>query len=276
HLRSALGLRAGTARLVAGRRLGASGHFLRLALHALRAVTHRPLLLTSFREERAPAAARYGSSGTPTTTSALAEWCGSAAGGRSVAGRAAGVGVAAGRSRGELPVVAAGMEGEQEDAEGCVLAFLAERLGRGEGMEVLAARADDELADAALRVGSLARRLRSETLVAVGVPIEHDVCARPVQVLPEHGGVRVVSDNPRGEARVVPEGERAQRRVGFEVGPKPPLLGRACAASADAGAVGVERDQVPRANLERVVPAARISGRRPEIAEVAARGPAGV
>ena len=51
----------------------------------------------------------------------------------------------------------------------------------------------------------------------------------------------------------MPVGERAADGVCSEVGAEPGLLGRAgTAAAGDEGAVGVERDHMPRAELEGV------------------------
>src|ERR671931_589520 len=73
--------------------------------------------------------------------------------------------------RDELPAVARRQEDQLQHAEGFVVADLAVRDRRPEPTEVLPARADDELADASLRIGDSLRGLRCKPLVVVLVPV---------------------------------------------------------------------------------------------------------
>ena len=68
---------------------------------------------------------------------------------------------------------------------------------------------------------------------------------------------------------MVPVGERARRRVCREVGAQPLLLRRAGHAAARLGAVAVERDEVPGAQVVAVVARAGLAGGGAEVAEVA-------
>src|SRR5262245_32433319 len=95
----------------------------------------------------------------------------------------------------ELPVVAGGVEGKGEHAEG-----LAEDLGvglaDGEVLEVGPAGAAHELPDAVPRVEAAPGVLGGEALVVVVVTIEDDVDIAPVEVLPDGAHDRVVAVLP--------------------------------------------------------------------------------
>src|SRR5262249_40906748 len=130
---------------------------------------------------------------------------------------------------------------------------------------------DHELADSAGTVDLPARRAGGEALVVVVVSGEDDVRPRGVEVLPEGCGDRIVPVETGREPRVVPVGERAPGPMRREAATKPPLLGRARPAASDRGAVGVQRDEMPRADVEGVVPLPGRTGRLPEVLEVAGR-----
>ena len=140
---------------------------------------------------------------------------------------------------------------------------------RGEGAGLPAAGADHELADAVLRIGLAGRVLRRETLVVVVVPRQHDVRSGGVEGPPERVEGGVVAVRPRGEAGVMPVGERAGPGVGGEVVGQPAELRRARAAAADVGAVGVEDDDVPGAEVVAVPALGAVARRRSEVVEVA-------
>ena len=168
------------------------------------------------------------------------------------------------------------MERQLEHAERARVPDLAVVHNRPEAREVAAARADDELANAVGAVGVSVRILRREALVVVRMAVEDDIGTGGVEVLPERTG-DVRGAGCRREERVVPVGERAGRRVGGEIGLQPLLLQRAEAAGDDdAGVVGVESDEVPAADVERVVAPARITGGGAEVAEIAAGAARGV
>src|SRR5205085_12538780 len=73
----------------------------------------------------------------------------------------------------------------------------------------------------------------------------------------------------RREERVVEIGDRARRRVRREVRAQPLFLRRAASAAANLAAVRVERDQMPRSDVERVVSLRGVAGCRAEVGEVA-------
>src|SRR2546427_11646441 len=83
----------------------------------------------------------------------------------SVARAGARIGEALPRFGNELPVIDFGLEGELQDTEGCRIAQFAVGLRGAERAVILAARANDEFANATLGVGGAARSLRSEALV---------------------------------------------------------------------------------------------------------------
>src|SRR5205085_2511442 len=101
------------------------------------------------------------------------------------------------------------------------------------------------------------------------VPAEDDLRAGVVERLEQGLGRRIVAVLPRAEAGVVPVGERARGRMGGKVRAKPLLLRRAGAAAADLRAVGVERDQMPGADVVAVVAGGRAARGGAEVLEVA-------
>src|SRR5258708_36149099 len=98
---------------------------------------------------------------------------------------------------------------------------------------VLASRADDEFANAALRIGGAVWRLRSEALVIMIVAADHYVAVGIVECLEEwlHGEVVAVGA-ARTEERLGPVGERASSRMRGEVRAQPFFLGRTGFAAA--------------------------------------------
>src|SRR2546425_11848854 len=187
-----------------------------------------------------------------------------------VAAAGAAVGERLPRLGNELPVVAARVERQLEDAERVPVAHLTVRLrGTRDRVVVLAAGADDELANAAGRVRCAGRRLGREALIVVVVPVEDDVCARVVEVLPDRLHRDRVAVLPGAEARVMPVGERARRSMSRQVSAQPRLLPRARLAAAYSRAVAVDDDDVPGAELVAVVPAVRRTGGCAEVREVA-------
>ena len=104
----------------------------------------------------------------------------------------------------------------------------------------------------------------AEPLVVVVVAGEHQVGAEVVERLPDRLHRRVAAVAAGAEPGVVPVGQRAGSGIGREVGAEPQLLGRPGAAAADGRAVAVDRDQVPGADVEAVVPLGAIA-RRPAL-----------
>jgi len=117
------------------------------------------------------------------------------------------------------------MELDLEDAVRVVVPHLAVRLDRPFGVEVVAARTDDELSHAVLQVEVGGGVLRSEALVAVLVRVEHEVDAVRVEDVPERPASGSCCRGRCGaEARVVPDRERAEIRMCREVRREPRLL----------------------------------------------------
>ena len=140
------------------------------------------------------------------------------------------------------------------------------RLQRTVRVEVGAPGADDELAQTH-GVRRPARGLRREVLVVVAVAVEDEIGPAGVQRVPERlDGTGVAAG---GEERVVPVGQRAPTGVRGEVGPEPGLLRRALMAAADLGALRVQRDHVPCADVPGIVSARGITGGATEISVIA-------
>ncbi len=123
------------------------------------------------------------------------------------------------------PVIAISAQGQLDHAVGRIVAHLAVGADQEEVVELAAAGADDELADAARRVEGAGGRLRSEALIGMIVPVDHDVGVGIVQGLPQRLRCRGAAVLPGGEARVVPVGEgAASAAVQDEVVPQPAVL----------------------------------------------------
>src|SRR4051812_20281072 len=103
---------------------------------------------------------------------------------------------------------------------------------------VSAAGADDKLAYAADRVDHAGWRLWRKPLVNVVVGAQNQVGIMIVQRLPEWLGV-TCGAAARAEQRYMPVGQRAEVRVGGEIGLKPFSLRRAGATAARIPAIGI-------------------------------------
>src|SRR3954453_20916025 len=122
----------------------------------------------------------------------------------------------------EAPVVAVGVQGQAEDAEGAVPPDLAVGLRVAESAQVAAAGAHDELGHPFLGGGPSGVALWGEAFVAVLVPVEHDVDARVLQDLPEAGDALVVAPLVSGgEPGSVERLERAACAALGQVGGQP-------------------------------------------------------
>src|SRR5215213_263484 len=93
----------------------------------------------------------------------------------------------------EAPVVAVGVQGQAEDAEGAVPPDLAVGLRVAESAQVAAPGAHDELGHSFLGGGPSGVALWGEAFVAVLVSVEHDIDTRVLQYLPEAGDGLVVA-----------------------------------------------------------------------------------
>src|SRR5579863_8029523 len=69
----------------------------------------------------------------------------------------------------------------------------------------------------------------------------------------------------------MPKRERASARLIREVVAQPSLLSGTFVAATDLIAIAVERDDVPRAEIETIVPRGRVACARTEVAEVSRR-----
>src|SRR5713101_7857174 len=158
-----------------------------------------------------------------------------------VAFAAAGVGKALPCFGNELPVIAAGLEGELPDSEGGGIAQFAVGLRFTEGAVIFAAGANDELANAASGIWSTVRRLRGEALVIVLVAGDDELGVGIVKSLEEGLDGEVVAVSAAGtEERLVPIGERTGGGMRSEISAEPLFLGRTGFAAADGLAFAVQ------------------------------------
>src|SRR5260370_21580979 len=145
-----------------------------------------------------------------------------------------------------LPVVPMVVRCDLQHAEGAVAADFARGLRFAKASLIFAAGADDELTDAAGRVGNSVRVLRSETLVVVIVAVQYNVRAGRVKIIPEILHFRAVAVFIAGtETRHMPKRQRAVGPVLLEVLSQPLFLPRAFAAAADLRALARQLDDVP-------------------------------
>src|SRR5581483_7069114 len=142
------------------------------------------------------------------------------------------------------------------------VADLAVRLDVADFVVVVAAGADDELADAPRGVGVAVRVLGGEPFVDVLVAGEDDLGAGVVERGPERRHViRAAMLAARTEAGMMPVGERAAGWMGGQIGAEPTFLRRSRVAAADFVAVRIEGDDVPAAEVVTVVAGRRVAGR---------------
>ena len=195
----------------------------------------------------------------------------SATAGGVVAGGGAGVGERLAGLGDELPVVACGVQRQLEDAVGRGVAHLAVWRDRGDRGVVLAAGADDELADPAGRVGDPGGGLLGEALVDVVMAVQHDVCVGGIQRVPQRSCV--LGGAPAGaKQRDVEAGKRARRTVRRQIRRKPAALRARWRAATRIATVGIQDHHMPaRADIEAVVALPRLAGRRTPVREVPRR-----
>src|SRR5438132_9928599 len=110
--------------------------------------------------------------------------------------------------------------------------------------------------------------LRREALVVVLVGGDDDLGAGLVEVVPERCGVAPTPLDPGREHRIVPVREHALRGIRGQLGTQPGLLGRARTTTADGRALGVERNDVPPADVETVVTHSETPGGGTKVSEV--------
>ena len=168
----------------------------------------------------------------------------------SMAAGAAGVAEARAVDRHELPLIAAGVEREDRDAPGG-RAHLAVGCDARELVERGAAGADDELADAARRIGAAIRILRREALVGVVVAVDDEIDVEVVQRAPEVAHVGIVAVPAGAEEWPMP----IDRGAAVRCAPSS-LRSHRPAASRGRGQLAVQRDNAPGADGVAVEPVA--------------------
>ncbi len=166
-----------------------------------------------------------------------------------VAGGRAGVGERLAGDGQELPRVVERVEREQQGAVGHAVPHFAVRSRPAGILQVQAAGAHDELADAVDRICHPGRALRREPFVHGVVRINHDVGAVGVQGVPQrlHGGEVVGAGG--AEARPMPVREGALLGVRGQLRAQPLLLRR----THGHGDLVVQHHDVPRADVVAVV-----------------------
>src|SRR3954453_3957659 len=117
----------------------------------------------------------------------------------------------------KLPVVAGRVQRQLDDAERESIAHLAVGDWCAERVVILAARADNELANAARGVGYAGGILRRETLIIMGVAVDHQLGASIIQRLPDRLHRNGVTMFAGTKARVVPVSQRAVGRVRAQI-----------------------------------------------------------
>ena len=178
--------------------------------------------------------------------------------------------------RHELPGVAVCVQGELQDAER-LISHLAVGRDTAESPAAQSPRADNEFADPKGGIERTSRRLGREPLVVARVRVEHQLGAGGVEIGPEGQGRGAFGRGAGVERGQMPVGERALLgvcgKVRFE-----PLLLRRPGGHRD---LGVQRDDVPVAEVGAVVAARGVVGRGRELPQLSrevsqvARGPGG-
>ena len=127
--------------------------------------------------------------------------------------------------RDKIPFVTAGMQGEQQDAEGIVVANLARLVGLPQLVVRFSSRSHDKRTHALPRVGQAARIQRGESFVMVVVSGQHHIDSVPGQDFPEGAEMRLTAVVAGGIPGVVPIGQRAGSGIGFQIVAEPGQLG---------------------------------------------------
>src|ERR1700693_3150711 len=143
----------------------------------------------------------------------------------SVAIGAAGIGEALPCLRDELPIVALGFESQFQNAEGCRIARFAVGLRGPEGPNVLATRAGNEFANAALGIRGAFRILRGESFIVMVVTADDDLRAAFIKRLKERLYREIIAVSASGtEERLVPIGKGAGRGMLCKIRAQPFVL----------------------------------------------------
>ena len=100
--------------------------------------------------------------------------------------------------RDKIPFVTAGMQGEQQDAEGIVVANLARLVDLPRFVVRCSSPSHDKRTHALLRIGQAARIQRGESFVMVVVSGQHHIDSTPGQDFPEGAEMRLIAVVARG------------------------------------------------------------------------------
>ena len=117
----------------------------------------------------------------------------------------------------KIPFVTAGMQGEQQDAEGIVVANLARLVGLPQLVVRFSSRSHDKRTHALFPIGKAARIQRGNSFVMLVVSGQHHIDAVPGQDFPEGAEMRLIAVVAGGIPGVVPIGQRAGRGIGFQI-----------------------------------------------------------
>src|SRR6267154_2159623 len=166
----------------------------------------------------------------------------------------AGIGEALPRFWNELPVVAAGLEGELQDTESCGIANFAVADWRAKWAMVLAAGTNYEFANASRGISRAIGLLGSEPFVIMIMTADDHVGTGLIESLPESLHGQIVTMRATGtEQGLVPIGERTRGRMRGEIGAQPLFLRGAGVAAANVLAFAIQNDDVPGSELVAVV-----------------------
>src|SRR5215831_19114506 len=154
----------------------------------------------------------------------------------------------------EVPLVAVRQECQLENAVLAADLPLAVWFARHKSIVgVDAARADDELADAASRIAAAVGCLRGKPFIEMIVAVHHDLGAGVVKNLEKIPHPLIIAVLARREERMVPVGERASVGVRRQIGLQPRALRRSGTDAHAKLVVAVQRNEMPRPKIETVV-----------------------
>ena len=162
------------------------------------------------------------------------------------------------------------MQGQGDNAGILVVSYFTVRLNNVESVKTPSARADDKLANS-IRVCYTGGGLWAKPLVEVIVTGEDHVGLIILQGLPNGAHEPIVAVSSRTEQRMVPISQRTLGRIRGQIGAQPQLLRRTRLTTADLCTIAVERDQVPNAQVETIIPFVRWAGGHAKITKITGR-----
>src|SRR5262249_53873062 len=171
--------------------------------------------------------------------------------------------------RDKFPAVVAGAKREFQNTECGGVADFAVWMRFLEGTMVLAASADNEFTNATRHVGFAVGSLRSEAFVIVIMAADDDVGVGVKERLPQGFNHQIVTVSAAGtEERLMKISKRARDGMGKKVSAEPFFLARTGFAAADFGALAIENDDVPGAEIVAVITVVRIAGGCAKVLEI--------